>query len=55
MRDHDEVQLPGPPSVRSTVGLIVMVAAVGIIVGVIPFNATALGVVLLLVSVAPVF
>ena len=50
MRNHDELQLPGPPRVRLFVGAVVLVVGGLVLLGFVPFGALTFGVMLVLIG-----
>ena len=50
MRDHEEVQLPGPPRTRVVVGGIVLLVGGLVLLGLVPFGMVTFGVVLVLIG-----
>jgi hypothetical protein len=50
VRDHDELQLPGPPTLRVVIGGAVLVLAAAVLLGLVPFGAVTFGVALVLIG-----
>ena len=49
MRNHEPIEVAVPSS-RRVVGCVIAVAGVALLVGLLPFNPTAVGVILLLIA-----
>jgi hypothetical protein len=52
LHDHEEQQLPGPPYVRQILGVVLMIVALGLFLGWIPFGLVTIAVCLALIGAA---
>lgn len=50
MRNHEELQTPGPPRARLVLGAVVMLIGGLVLLGVVPFGLMTFGVVLVLIG-----
>ena len=50
MRNHEDVQLPGPPRARQAIGALLMIVGGLVLLGYVPFGMMTFGVVVILLG-----